>query len=533
MSKNTNTKLLLISFLLIFLSLSTVGVVGQEYSINAEVNDSFLTYFGGSKAEFFTDTADLGVASVTVDSNDNIVFTGRTSSDDYPVTAGAYQSERNDSYDVYLTKINADITLSFSTYLGGVGNDWATCIVTDSNDNIIIAGSTGSNNFPLLSPYQDTNGGGPTYNLDGFIAKFDETGTLLWSTYMGGNSDDWVYGICIDSSDNIVITGSTYSTDLPVTGNAAQDSFSGTGVDAYVIRLSADGQTVQYCSYLGGVHHDWGYSLSYIGDTLVLGGGTGSSDISIVDGIQSFGGTYDILVAKFSSSGSLVFSSYIGGTDTEYCHDMVTDSQGNTYITGFTDSTNFPVTDNALQSTIGGGNDVFVIELNNTNDITYSSYYGSTGDEETRGLALDSSKNVIITGFTDSDDLVNTESTNQNTLAGGDDAFIVEFNATTNNIDYCSYIGGSSSDRGADLTVDSNDNIIVYGFTYSSDLAVTENALQSTPAGQYDIFLNRINLSAEEHETGENGSSSPSFETVIVFISIIPLVVLKKMKKNR
>ena len=381
MVKNTQIKILFFSTLIFFLFFSGIGVMTQAftdielYNCNkiTDASDSFLTYFGGSKAEYIIIEDDLDITDVTIDSGDNIIFTGRTNSDDYPVTTEAYQTERADLNDIFLTKVNSDISLSFSTFMGGIGNDYATCIVTDSNDNIIIAGRTTSIDFPVLTAYQDTHGGS---NQDGFIAKFNSIGELLWSTYLGGSSDDWIYGICLDSEDNIAAICGTRSANLPVTANAAQSYFNG-GIDVYVIRIAADGKSILYCSYLGGTSYDWGCSLAYIDDTLVLGGYTFSSDFPTKNGLQAYCGGRDVFITKIASNGSLILSSCIGGTDNEACWELAIDTQGNTIITGYTASTDFPVTENALQSSPGGEDDVFLVKLNSSDSISIDTLLNS------------------------------------------------------------------------------------------------------------------------------------------------------------
>ena len=245
-----------------------------------------------------------------------------------------------------------DPTLSYSTYLGGGSNDYASSIAIDSAGNAYVAGYTSSTDFPTVNALQPHYAGGSFVGLDAFVAKLNAAGSaLVYSTYLGGSADDYGYGIAVDSSGNAHVTGFTGSTDFP-TVNPLQATNHGGG-DAFVAKLNAAGSALVYSTYLGGSSYDdaQGIAVDSSGNAYVTGI-TQSTDFPTVNPLQASygGGSADAFVAKLNAAGSaLVYSTYLGGSDLDYGYGIAVDSSGNTYVTGRTASTNFP-TVNPLQA---------------------------------------------------------------------------------------------------------------------------------------------------------------------------------------
>ena len=293
--------------------------------------------------------------------------------------------------------------LVFSTYLGGSGSDTAYGLAVDSSGNAYVVGDTTSQNFPA-SNYQKTNRG----SQNAFAVKIAATGSaLLYSTYLGGSSLDHGAAIAVDASGAAYITGSTYSTNFPVSSSAYQPAIGG-GQDAFVAKLSADGNSLLYGTFLGGSGGSTGYPESGNGiavdaqDNIYVAGSTSSTNFPVLGGVQSFlNGWLDAFAAKFSSTGALVYSTYLGGSGSDAANAIAVDASGSVYLAGYTISSDLPVTSNALQPAYGGDYDAFVGRLNPAgNSLLYLSYMGGSASDNASGIAVDQSGNGYVAGWT-------------------------------------------------------------------------------------------------------------------------------------
>jgi hypothetical protein len=320
----------------------------------------YSTYLGGSGT--LGDTGD----GIAVDSAGNAYVTGTVSSVDFPVTPNAFQLVfAGGNYDAFVTKFDpTGSALVYSTYLGGSSDaDFGKGIAVDSAGNAYVTGQTGSTDFPTMNPLQPTNAG----STDAFVTKFDHTGSAVYSTYLGGSSDDFGYSIAVDNAGDAYVTGATYSTDFP-TMNSLQAANAG-GPDAFVAKLNASGSALVYSTYLGGSGADAGYGIAVdsAGNAYVTGQ-CGSTDFPTMNPLQPAygGGGYDAFVSEVNALGlTLVYSTYLGGSNIDDGYSIAVDSAGNAYVTGYTESTDFP-TMNPLQPTNGGGTDGFVAKIGRT-----------------------------------------------------------------------------------------------------------------------------------------------------------------------
>lgn len=457
---------------------------------------NFSTFFGGSDDEQYSDIADLGRCDITLDSQDNIIIVGRTESTDLPVV-NAYQNTHNGGvHDAFVAKLSPNgNTILFCTYLGGSNAEWASCVATDINDNIIVGGTTSSSNFPTLDFYQETNLGGPYYGTDVFITKFNTSGQLEFSTFLGGTGDDWCYGIDADSSGRIAVTGSTYSTDFPM-DDAYQDTHSGAGVDYFITMFESDDKSIRFSTFLGGNAHEGGASLAYdnSGNILVTGL-TGSTDFPCHNAYDDTfnGGSYDITVAKFANNGNIIYATYLGGYGWDQPNKIIADSNNNAVFIGHTTSFDYPITTNAYQKSMQGSNDVCIGVLSyNGDNLSYASFFGGTGDEECLGLAADNLNRIVIAGYTSSKDLP-LESAFQTSFGGGSsDGFIARFD-NNYKLNYSTYLGGINQDDGQRVAVTQDGNIVAYGYTKSGNFP-TIDAYQSNLSGSSDVFITKFNL---------------------------------------
>jgi hypothetical protein len=383
----------------------------------------YSTYLGGSSTEY-----PFGIA---VDSKGEAYEIGNTGSANFPTTPGAFQTTCLScaTYpSVFVTKLSmAGNSLVYSTFLGGTGDSRAFGVTLDSADDAYVVGWTTSTDFPVTSgAFQITNNA--SVNTV-FVTELNPTGTaLIYSTYLGGSNDDVGFGIALDSSNNTIVTGYSYSLDFPVTSGAFQTTTTSNGA-AFVSKLNVGGTALIYSTYLGGT------------------------------------------------------------TGTSAGNSIKVNSAGDAYVTGYTCATDFPVTAGVVQSTFGGdctpaGGDAFVTELNPTGSaLVFSTYLGGAGDDVGFSIGLDSSDNVYITGRSSSTNYPVTPGAFQSTMAGGYDCIYSILNNTGTQLLYSTYLGGTAVDVAFVMAVDKSGNSYMIGRTYSTNFPVTPGVFQSTLKG--------------------------------------------------
>ncbi len=362
-------------------------------------------------------------------------------------------------------KLIIDPVLSYSTYLGGSGNDAAFDIAVGSDGSAFVTGSTDSSEF---SPLGGTNG---------FVAKLSPDGTQrTYLAIIGGSGDDTGFSIALDNAGAAYVTGATNSVDFPV-ATSFQSSFGGGSQDAFVAKLSPDGSSIVYASYFGGSGNDAGFGVAVDSSgSAYVTGSTDSPELSTL-------GNTDVFVTKLSPAGNArVYSCILGGSGDDTGFDIAVDGQGSAYIVGSTDSTDFK-TANALQPNFGGAQDAFVAKLSpDGSSLVYSTYLGGTGNDSGFGVAVDSAGNAYVTGSTDSPEF---------TTLGGRDVFVAKLNAAGTERTYFTILGGSGDDAGFDIAIDSAGNAYVTGSTDSSNFTIA-NPLQANPGGSQEAFLAKL-----------------------------------------
>jgi len=398
------------------------------------------------------------------------------------------------SYD-HTKNIVIDPVLLYSTYLGGAARDFAKDIAVDSSGAVYVTGQAASTDFPLVGAIQGAFAGG---SEDVFISKIDPAGSaLVYSTYMGGGLIDLGKAIAVDSSGAAYVTGLTTSMDFPVVG-AIQGVFGGGGEDAFITKIDPAGSAIVYSTYLGGNLSELGLgiALDNTGAAYVTGLTT-SANFPLMNPIQALhgGGFADAFVTKIDPAGSAyVYSTYLGGSAGDNGNDIAVDATGAAYVTGQTASPNFPVA-SPLQGSRAGGIDAFVTKIDPAGAaFVYSTYLGgSLGDDIGSAIALDGAGSVYITGDTSSTDFP-TVSPIQALYGGGlTDAFVLKLNAPGTAVIYSTFIGGTASDFGRAIAVDSKGIANVIGETFSGDFPLVA-PIQATFGGVLeDAFVARIN----------------------------------------
>lgn len=491
------------------------GVVGWERL-------KFATYLGGNLNETSK--------SIAIDSDHNTYITGYTDSTDFPMErfvngskAPGYDQMYNLKDDVFVVKLNPTGTeIVYATFLGGNADDRANAIVVDEQRNAYIVGYTESENFPVSStigglnaPGFDQEIGRPFFDTtspakgDGFVVKLNATGTsLLYSTYIGGWETDNCVDIVLDADNNAYITGVSMSgITFPFYKNKLTYEHTPGYYNAilfdsnvFVIKLSAPGTDLLYSTMFEGSNSDIGMAIDLDTDNnAIITGATNSADFSMTKTVGGVlapgydktynGGMMDGFVLKLNSTGTeLLYSTFLGGSNIEQPNDIKVDSQGNAYIAGATNGSDFPMTTTdggamapGYDKTFNGLGDAFAIKLNSTGtELLYATFMGGAGIEQANSLALDPLNNAYITGETWSTDFpmgitdggVPAPGYNQ-AFSNENEAFLVKLNDTGTLFQYATFLGGSGVDNGQALTVDSQYNVYLTGFTKSTDFPMT------------------------------------------------------------
>jgi uncharacterized protein (TIGR03437 family) len=381
---------------------------------------------------------------IAVDAAGSAYVVGRTNSNDFPVSANAFQASRKGDYDAFLLKVDASgKNLLYSTFLGGGSTDEAWGVAVDSVGNAYVAGDTNSDSFPVTdNVFQQHRSGG----YDGFLAKFAADGSRVFSTFIGGKGDDRALALTIDAAGNSYLTGSTHSDEFPFTPNALLRARSG-GNDGFVMKLNPTGSAV-------------------------------------------------------------IFSTYLGGSDDDSAGAIALDSANNVYVAGTTSSSGFPVTPGAYRTTyFGGTSDIFVTKLAaDGQSLVYSTFLGSHGTDQGNGLAVDSTGSAIVVGDTDSDAYPVTSDAAQNRRSGVHDGVISKLNPAGNALLYSSFIGGGNEDSASAIAVDAADNVYLTGYTASTNFPVASGAAQSLPGGgATDAFVVKYALAPLAPAVTTNG----------------------------
>ncbi|MFO0855322.1 MAG: SBBP repeat-containing protein [Planctomycetia bacterium] len=465
----------------------TVASYDKRYPLVIDPTLVYSTYLGGSDDDsglYLT----FGGTDIAVDGDGNAYVTGSTKSFDFPTKIAVYGTCTG-KYDAFVTKIGTSGTsLLYSTYLGGSEDDYGLRIAVDNAGNAYVTGWTQSSDFPTANAMYGTNTGW----TDAFVTKIAASGTSLsYSTYLGGSSYDWGSGIAVDVAGNAYVTGSTYSSDFPtktlIYGSNKGDE------DVFVTKIGTSGTSLSYSIYLGGSARDEsrGMAVDSAGNVYVTGF-TWSSDFPTEIPIYgTYTSSYDAFVTKIGTSGtSLSYSTYLGGSDADEGYSIAVDSAGNAYVTGYTKSSDFP-TANAMYGTNTGWTDAFVTKIAASGtSLSYSTYLGGNGDEAGESIAVDSAGNAYVTGYTGSFNFP-TEKPIYGTNTGSWDAFVTKISTSGTSLSYSTYLGGSYSDHGTGIAVDSVGNAYVKGETYSSDFP-TANAMYGSNTGYWDAFVTKI-----------------------------------------
>ena len=453
----------------------------------------YSTYIGGSYHEEANDIA--------VDRNGSAIIVGRTKSRDFTTTDGAFQTS-GFNIDAFVCKLSPDgSSFIYSTYLAGDNNDCALSIEVDDNGCAFVTGYTQSQNFPTTSEAFQTNKSGEDPNIDCFVCKLGPNGDLLnYSTYLGGEDYDITRSITVDTLGNAYITGLTQSVLFPITSNAYQNELNNRH-DVFVSKLSPDGKSLLYSTYLGGEESDegWGIEIDEDGYAYIVGGTESTNFPTTSQAFQrSLKGKEDIFISKLDTdSGDLAFSTFLGGSDYERGTSIALDNNGYLYLTGGSWSDDFPITSDAIQSSKSRFRDVIICKMtSNGTTLAYSTFIGGGDYDIAEDITLDSYNNVYITGMTGSVAFPTTPGAFQTSHSPSRyDAFITVIKTDEKGLLYSTFLGGGENDYGRGIASNSIGEIYCTGETHSIDFPITDGALRSSYEGdEGDAFVCKLNI---------------------------------------
>ena len=390
--------------------------------------------------------------------------------------------------------------LLYSTFLGGSYKDWSMGIAVDGSGAAYITGLTLSSSFPTTPGAFDTYYSG--YG-DAFVAKVSSTGTnLIYTTFLGGSNGDLGYSIAVDGSGAAYVAGGTSSYNFPTTSGAFDRSYNGGG-DTFVMKLNATGSALIYSTFLGGNDEDsWAPFIAVDGSgAAYVTGRTFSSNFPTTSGAfdRTFdGGMYDAFVVKLNVTGStLAYATFLGGSAEEWGFDIAVDGSGAVYVTGDTNSYNFPTTAGSLDRSYNGGKDAFVVKLSDTGaSLVYATFLGGSSYERGYSIAVDGSGAAYISGSTWSFNFPITSGAFDTSYNGYGDAFVAKLNAGGNVLIYATFLGGTQRDCSVSIDVDSSGHAYVVGITKSENFPTAPGAFDITHNGSRDVFIAKLDSSA-------------------------------------
>ena len=459
-------------------------LTGIEHRLDSTKSNFLATYFG----EVFNDVA-YGMA---VDAKGFIYVVGQTNSTKNIATPYAYQTKHGGSSDVFIAKFDKKLKLIWGSYFGGTGNDIAYDIALDNNGFLYVTGETSvSTGLATDKAYQAKNNG----SVDAFVFKMSTDGNMIWSTYFGGESADYGRAVKVDQNGFIYVAGNT-SSQTGISLNAAhQNKFGGGNADAFLCKLSNDGQ-VLWSNYFGGEAIESGFGLALDSNENIYLTGLSSSTQSVAfnsrhQPVKAAGN--DAYIAKFNNNGNIIWSSYFGGENNDNGIAVAVDKNEDVYLAGNTSSNNNIATPNGFQPLKSGGTDAFVAKLKQDGQLEWSSYFGGSETDNIRRILTDASGNVFISGTTYSVNLPKANLLNRK-HEGGADFFVANIAGDT--LQYSGYYGGINNEIQNAFCLDAAGNIYLAGSSGSPDIA-SDFVHQTDFAGSNDALIFKVENNAE------------------------------------
>ena len=460
----------------------------------------YCSYLGGAGID--------NITAVQVDSQGHLYVTGFTNTADLVATNDAYATSPPSQTSIFLaildTTPGSGFPVLYLTYIGGGGTDIPLAMAVDSEENVYLAGNTDSTNFPLTVNAVQTTGAGSV--VSAFVLELNPFGmsggvSLVYSTFLGGTTGDTTgNGIAVDGKGMIYVIGSTKATDFPLTDSAYLGVTWGPQ-DAFLCEIDPNAGALVYSTYLGGELADQGRSILVAPNGLVYFAATTESTEFPMAGIaynynltSPFGIVLGVMDMTKSGADSLVYATYFGGSDIQEVRGIAFDAAGRLLVTGYTLSTDFPVTPDAFQPKPSGNGDAFVSVVDPmdwSHFLVYSTYLGGSQGDVAYGVAGDQAGYIYVTGYTLSPDFPTTPDAIQPAWGGGIDLFVTKLKpgvSGTDGLASSTYVGYHGVYAPTALTLGSDGTIYVVG-TGNLGLPATADAIQGYAGGLSDGFI--------------------------------------------
>lgn len=431
-----------------------------------------------------------------LDRVNNIYLAGTTLSDNFPTTPGAFQSTRR-LMDAYIAKFSYQGEMRWCTLYGGSESEYCNSAGIDTQLRVSIAGWTWSDDFPVSGDaFQTEYQGGQT---DGFVVRFDENGNRYWGTYFGGPATEHIYDVTPDGSGDPIIAGWTTSHTFPVSDDGLHEDTKNGAESAFVAKLTRDG-VFDWGTYLGGDSLDVieAIDLDLQDDSFVVCGYTKSDNMPKTGATNdpTHNGQIDGFVARYYANGQLNWVSYIGGSGNDYCEDVMFDASKSYLIAGYTDSDDFP-TQNAYSSTNAGSYDAFLTKWNRFSNTIFATYIGGSGHDQAFDVAICEGDRPAIGGRTLSEDWPAESPTVQRELTGASDACAAKF-YPDGQLEWSTFLGGSGGEWAYGIASDLYGNVFLAGDTDSPDFPIINSPYDDTHNMIIDGFLAKMCASFPE-----------------------------------
>lgn len=383
---------------------------------------------------------------------------------------------------------------SFSSYFGGTQSDEIKSVVVDENRNTYVLGNTYSADLPVTPGLINDSYSG---SYDGFVAKFDSCGTLVWSTYTGGPNFDSGEKMILTTDGNLVFCGYTSSLGTFTTSGCFQSTHNG-GYDCFITRIDPSGHLI-WSTLFGKSGGDFAYDIAVdMKNNIIVGGTTTSTGLYTVPGTSfqvNLKGNTDAFITRFSPAGVLRWSTYYGGNNSEDIHVVITDNNCNVIGTGGSFSTNLNTSIGAHQPLNEGGVDGYVIKLDSNGARVFSSYIGGSDIDDVWGAACDADRNIYLAGHTNSIDFDTTTAAYQTVNKGLSDLHLTKWSPTGTLLQATLY-GGSLNEHLGRMILSGPYELTLAGKTESTDIALSGSSTQPVIGGSYDVLLAKFNTSS-------------------------------------
>jgi len=438
-------------------STSTDNMVTYDPAAPPTRVQTWSTYLGGTSWDHaYAVVADGAGGSFVVGATESTDFSGRT-------------NDHHGATDAFVAHVNRVGNVLWATYLGGSGDDMAYGVTPDGAGGVFVAGETSSTDF---SGSTNTYHGGDT---DAFVGRVSPTGAILWVNYLGGSRADRANGVVADAAGGALVVGDTLSPDFSGNGNTYHGSY-----DAFVARVNPAGAVI-WATCLGGSFAEWAYAV--VGDGAggaFVAGETLSTNFQGRTNRHYSGSWEDAFVARVSGTGTLLWATYVGGTDQDYAYAVAPDGAGGAFVAGETLSTDiFRPTNNP-----GVGQDGFVTRLSHVGDVLWSTYVGGNSNDWVRAATVENPDSILVAGYTYSTDLPGRT----NSYQSGYDAFIARVDAE-GAIPWSTYLGGTGHDFARGVATDGAGGTFLVGETSSTDYVWHTNSYHG---GNNDAFVAKL-----------------------------------------